>query len=334
ARFDRLLPRIAGLSLLAAALCHLLPVAAWLQLPSRWMAAFLPLLAGASLLLGLAAGSLLGSGRDRSFALLLLIDPLLRCGLGALFGWLSLGTSGQGPLLATLLGLVAAILFARSRLPSADRSALPQKRRGNSLSLASPTALAALVSLGLLLFLDLAVVRLTLDPIQSAHFAAVAVMSRFLILLPVPLSILLVPAVIRRLSRKEPAHPELLRTLGAALIIALLGLLVVNEFGAALLSFFLDADAYGGLRADFTRYSLAAATFALSEVLVFFGIALGRVSLALLPTAVLVVEAHQLLHRGQSVEACIAIVQTMALALLGSLVVVVLLPLFWSGRRG
>lgn len=333
ARFDQLLLRIAGTSLLAAVLCYLLPVATWFQLPSRWMAAFLPLLGGASILLGLAGGSLLGSGRDKSFALLLLLDPLSRCGLGALFVWLSPGTLGHGALIAILLGLVASILFARTRLPAADRRSPLKKRRGNSLPLSSPTAIAALVSLGMLLFLDLAIVRLTLDPVESARFTAVAVMSRFLILLPVPLSIVLVPAVVRRLSRREPAHPELFRTMGAALIIALLGLLAVNEFGGTILSFFLNGDAYGGLRAEFIRYSLAAATFALSEVLIFFGLALGRVSLALLPTAVLVVETQQLLNRGHSVEACIAIVQTMAIALLGSLVVVVLLPLLWSGKR-
>ena len=333
ARFDRRLLMFGGVSVLLAILFYTSPLTNWLRLPSRLFAGWQPLLAGASILFGLASGCLLGSGRERRFALVLLIDPLLRCGLAALFGRLELGADGSGPLAAIFVGLCVSILFARLWLPPADRTLqLPTRRSGHSVQLARPTALLAMLCCGLLMFFDLALVRHFLEPAEAASFAAVAVASRFLILLPIPMVLLLVPMVRLRIQRREATHPVLLRTLGSVTIILLLGLLAVSEFGGGLLAFFLDDAKYGGLRSEYIRYALAAALHALSTLLLFYGIALDRVSLALLPCAMLVIEVGLLLERGRDLADCIAVIQTTALAQLGALIVVVLLPLLWSGR--
>ena len=333
ARFDRRLLLAGGLAVVLAVAFYGSPLAGWLRLPSRLFAGWQPLLAGASVLLGLAGGSLLGSGRERRYALLLLIDPWLRCGAFALFNGLGLGRDGSGPLAAIFIGLSVSIVFARLALPGRARDAkLPSRRSGHAVQLARPTALLALLSCGLLLFLDVALVRHFLEPGEAARFAAVAVASRFLILLPIPLALLLVPLVRLRIQRREPTLPAFLRTLGSMSIVLLLGLLAVNEFGGRLLAFFLDGDRYGDLRSEYIRYALAAAVHALSALLVFYGIALDRVSLALLPGTMLVIEVGLLLERGRDLLDCITVIQTMALAQLGALIVVVLLPLVWSRR--
>lgn len=333
-RLDRICLRIGPVAVALAGLFALLPVHDWLHLPSRWFSAFLPLLAGTALILGLASGTLLGSGRDRMFALLLALDPALRCVVAALLLLLGVGGNGLAALLALLIGPLVALLLARSGLPAATADAGRERRRSLLVALlGSAPSFAALTALGLLSFLDVLFVRHVLDGWAAAEFAAIAVGSRFLLLLPLPVSLMLSIGIAQRPDRARLPLRAVLQPVGMVIIILLLGLLVINEFGGPLLSLILDGDQYGHLENEYVRYALAASLLSLSQVLVFLGIALGRVSLALLPLVVIVAEVLQLREQGGSLAQCVSIVQGMAGLLLVFVAAVVLLPLLWSRRR-
>ncbi|MBI4882306.1 MAG: hypothetical protein HY812_21990 [Planctomycetes bacterium] len=335
ASFDALAVKVGASASLLSLLLRFLPFSAWFDLPSPWLAAMAPLLAGSGLLFGHATGALLGAGEDRAFAVLIVLDPILRCLLAAVCATLGLGAEGLGPLVSILCASAATTALARAWLPAEAQEAsedAPRRRRART-PLAAPPALAALASFGLLVFLDAALVRLVLTPLEAARFAAIAVASRFLVLLPFPLALLTMAAARGRMRRREAPLPELLSKLALAFCALGLCVLLINELGGWVLGFVLDDAKYGGLERLYARYALAAAVYGLTEMVLLFGIALGRVSLALLPPVVLVIECTLLIERGKSAADCVSVVQAMAFLHLAIQAVVVLLPLLWSRRR-
>ncbi len=323
-RFDRLAWKAAAAAAAGAILLALFPVTERLDLPSPAIAALMPVLVAAAIVHGVSTGTVLGSERDRRFAALVVFEPVLRCLLAALLLSLGVGADGPGPVAAMTVSLAATAGFGRFMFPPEPRpDERPRRRRRQAL--ATPAAVAAIAAYGVLLGSDVLLARLTLSPDEAARYAGVAAASRFLVLLPFPLSLLLLARLRGAAGRRAPVR-ELARALGGIVVGDLVLLLVVNEFGRSLLDTFLAPERFDGLGGAYSAYAIAAALYGIAQVLLIFGVALDHVSLVLLPSAVAIVQVPIFLSSGNTLEDCVTIVQTMALLLVFSLAAVVLLP--------
>ena len=329
---------IGGAIALSVALYFVEGVPTALRLPSASYAASVPLLAATAILFGIATGTVLGSGRERAFAALVVMEPSLRCVVTVVF--LSLGVGGFSPLLAMLASTTAAVLVSRRVLPSVvgdDPAPSPKevliRQRLPLQPFAKAASLLALFCYGLLVFIDVPVVRFLLDAEEAGRYAGLATVNRFLLLLPFPIALLVVARVRQRINRREPSHPELFRGLAIFAVPTAIALLLIDLFAPRILGLFLDYDKYGGLWVDFPRYAIAAALFGAAQLVLFYGIAAGRISLAVLPLVAAVLQVVLLAENGNSVGNCVTVMQTMAILFLIVLTVVVLAPLLWSRSR-
>lgn len=322
-RFDRLARRLTAIAGGAAALFAVLPVADRLSLPNVAVAAAMPILVAVSILHGVSTGTVLGSERDRRFAALIVFEPALRCLIAALLFSIGVASDGLGPVLAMIVSLGATAGFGRLMFPAEPPGDRPRRARRQPLS--APVTIAALAAYGLLLASDIPLARLVLDADEASRYAGIAVASRFLVLLPFPISLLLLARLRGRAGRVAPVR-ELARALAAVAIGDVVFLFLLNEFGGALLELLLAPDHFDGLRDAYVGYAVAAALYGLAQLLLFFGIALGHVSLVLLPSAVMIVQIPLFLANGGSLRDCVTIAQTMALLLVFTLTLVVLLP--------
>lgn len=338
-RSDRLANRVTGVAIALAVIGYCVPsLTHALRLPSPSYTAALPLLAATAILNAVATGTVLGSGRDRAFVFVVLLEPLLRCALAWLFMG-RLGMGGFGAVLAMLFSTTLNFAVSRGRLLGAaeEDGVLSARERlaRHRLPLqpfSSVPALLALFCFGVLVFLDIPVARFLLDAEEGGVYSGMATASRFLLLLPFPLALLLAARVKSRLIRREATLPELLRMLAIFAIPAALCLWLVSEFATPILSLLLDRDKFAVAAREFPRYAIATTLFGAAELLLFYGIAAGRVSLATLPIAAAVLEVVLLADKGTSIGNCVSVVQTMAILFGLALAAVVLTPL--SRARG
>lgn len=335
ARFDRLarfivlaaLP-LAGLAFFATSLQE------FFRFPRPSFAALAPLLAAGSLLHCIGAGLLLGAGQERAFAFVIALEPVVRS--AAAIAFVRLGLGDFGPLLAIVFATTAMATVARALLPRTDSgtaspiAALP--RRSALDALKAPTALLALFALGTIATADVPFTRAVLPAELAGRYAALAAAGRFLLLLPVPLAIVLIARIGRDAARNRPTLRPFLKAL--LLLAAALGgaLVLLFLLGAEYLAVVLDGERYGDLAPELLRYGFAAAALALASLLVFYGIALGRVSLALVPAAALPAYVALLARHGHTLAGCLSVLQLVAGAVAAVAAVVVLLPLVWVRR--
>lgn len=334
-RLDRLAAWTIGVALVLAVAFYLAaPLTAALRMPSATFSAAIPLLGATSLLAALSTGTVLGCGRERAFAGLVVAEPVLRAAVTV--GLLAAGAGGFGPLLAMLISTTATIVAARQLVPgvtpdpTAERPTTAveriQQARRPLQRLGRAPSLAALASYGVLVFVDIIAVRLLLDADSAGQYAGIATASRFLLLLPLPLALLLVARVRARMNRREATLPELGRMLAVLAALLLVALLILSWFAGPLLGLFLDEDKFALLAPELPRYAVAASVFAVGQLLLFYGLATGSIALALLPLAAAVMEITLLAENGSTIGNCIAVVQTMALLFVAVLAAVVLVP--------
>lgn len=343
-RFDRIAAWVTGSALVVSIAFYLMaPITEALRLPSPAFTAAIPLLAATSVLVAVTTGTLLGCGKEKAFAGLIVLEPALRLLLTYLF--VKAGVGGFGPLIALLCSTSATVVAARQMVPGTkieEETAPPttvaeriQHARRPLARFGSPAALIALFGYGALVFTDILAVRLLLAEEVAGHYAGLTAAARFLLLLPFPLSLLLVGRVRQRLNKNLSPHPELLRVLMILAALLALSLLLVHGFARPILGLFLDHDKFASLAPELPRYAIAAAIFGVGQVLMFYAIATGSIAIALLPVAAIVMEVTLLAENGTSVGNCVAVVQLMAVLFVLVLGAVVFAPLGLErmGRR-
>lgn len=221
-------------------------------------------------------GRLLGLGAEKRFAALLAFEPALRC----LLALLLLRAAPLDPL-RSLLGAFAASTLLSAAL--GGRSA-PTRRPGPPLpatTLSRPAAMAALLALGLLAALECSLAPAVLGVEEAARVSAASVAARPILLLAFPSALLV--ALGAQPPNPPPSSWSRLRryalpTAAAGVVIGLLA----PPIGAPLLEALLGPP-YAALGARLQLRTVGGAALALSLLLLAYGTARGRVSLALLP---------------------------------------------------
>ncbi len=329
--FDGAVRRVAMFALVVAIVVTILPVADALALDPLTVSAA-PLIGGALLLQGRATGLLLGAGRTFAFALIVAAEPILRIAIAAP---LLRGVEPvRGLVISTLATSVAASAFARARLPhkrEVDPNAARRRPRTPLAPLETWPATAALLAWGLLAFMDVPLARLEQSPSVAADYATAAVLGRFLLLLPLPLSLVLAANTKLRLGRRLPVGAVFGRVFllnSAALAI---GILSVIFFGDRILAAFFGAKAsvLSDLYAEHARSLLL---YGLSLPLILFGLAAGRVTLALLAIPGLLFVSMQFSTEGRAIERCLRAMTESAVLYFVIVLVVVTVPLLRARR--
>lgn len=335
-RFDRLAAWVTGTALALSIAFYLTsPITEALRLPTPSFTAAIPLLAATSVLVAMTTGTLLGCGKEKAFAWLIVLEPALRLILTVVF--VKTGVGGFGPLMALLCSTTATVVAARQLIPGTSLTTEPeppstaaeriQHARRPLARFGSATALIALLAYGVLVFTDILAVRLLLDAESAGHYAGMTTAARFLLLLPFPLSLLLVGRVRQRLNKNEAPQKELLRVLLILAGLLALSLLLIHGFAKPILGLFLEKDKFAWLAPELPRYAIAAAIFGVGQILMFYAIATGSIAIALLPIAAVVMEITLLAENGTSIGNCVTVVQLMAILFVVVLAAVVLAPM-------
>jgi hypothetical protein len=334
-----------GACALAIALAFARPLAEALKLPSVWLLAMAPLAAAAIVVHLAVAGAVLGAGAtagataERRYAGLVLVEPALRLAIAwPLLAALRDATfAAAAPVLAVAVAPSACALFAWWRwlrpdaTGSATMSTAPRGIAGSAV-LRTRRALLGLSAYGLLVAMDIPAVRVLLDAEEAGRFAGVAAASRFLVLVPIPLSLLLVARMHLALLRGQQPVRELFQTLGFLLAAAVLGLAVVHLASGRLLAILLGAD-FDGLGPAYERYAFAMALYGVAQGLLLFGIVLRTSGMTALPLATLAATALLLAERGTALPECIGVVRLLSVVFAVLLAIVALLPLLALRKR-
>ncbi len=336
-RFRRHARVAAGAAILLGLLFAVPAVRAGIGVPDARLALLAPVVAVLIPLHAATAGRLAGVGRDRDFLLVLAGEPVLRTTLLLLLLKLGAGHA-YAPLLSFSVALVATTAFGRTRAVAAPASdvdtARPRRRfRSRPSRLATGPAQAAWIAYGSLLALDVMLARVLLPEDDAGRYAAVAMASRFLVLLPFPLALLLFARTVAAERARQSTARDLARVLLVTTGLAAVAVLLVHETGRVLLSLFLDAERYGDLRPRYGAYAAATAGLGVSQILIAYALARGRVSIAFIPAVVAVASVPMFIAHADSLANAIVVRQTVSILLFVALVLLTLLPVALGRRR-
>lgn len=259
-------PGLLGLGSLLALLLLLSPVlAAYLKLPSAALVAMVMALFAVGVLLLALRAAVQGLHHFGWLGLSLMGE-----GFGRVGGALAWGSGVAGALSAMLLGQVAGIGLALAGLAGIGPApkAAPASVQGWRKALREAGSDTAVLTLfALLAFLDVMVLKHHLPDQQAALYGRAALVAKSFLYLAGALNLVLLPAASRALAAGRDPRPLLLRFVGAALAVDLLGLAFVWAFAPWCLRLLAGPDPAFQAMAPLTRwFSLAVIPLALLQL--------------------------------------------------------------------
>lgn len=341
ASFDRIATRVAIIAFVLAIVAYFAPLPKYFQLPSSSFGAAAPLLGATALLEAIATGTLLGARCERSFAAAIVASPLLRLALTGVF--VALGFGSFAAIFAILAASTIVAIAARARLTRSIAAQEPDPESARRGRLRSPFAvfrgaatIGTLFGFGIFVHLDSMIVRTRLSVEDAGAYAALAVVGRVGLLMTLPLSLYLVLRVRRALIEKRNTLWLLIRALLITGLVHGAIVLLATFAPSVSTTLFLDPSLYADIEIFLPRYTTAMLVYALAQVLIFYGLAIDRAPLYLLPIGCVPLAIKLFVTKGTTLGTSVLVAEAQSLvftSILASALALLAIIIPWATKK-